>query len=177
MQYSSIIAKIRTANWSNVMKAIIAIDDSPISSEVLESVLRRRWPEHTQVKIITVLPPMQLPADDPDFADGLNKISEERNMRARHFCDRVRSRILQKDPTLMVHFDIREGAPAAEILNAAVEWTADKIYVGCHRKDFSSGNPLGSVSLNVALYAPCSVEIVRPKLRTRVPTMTAPFSV
>lgn len=145
------------------MKAIIAIDDTPMSTELLNALLSRQWPRNTQVKVLTVLPPICIPADGPRFEDALNRIINERKMRAGHFCERVRSRILTKDPQLIVHFDIREGAPAAEIINAAVEWSADKIYVGCHGKDFASDYPLGSVSQTVAIYAPCSVEIVRPK--------------
>lgn len=145
------------------MKAIIAIDDTPMSAELLNALLSRQWPNNTQVKILTVLPPIRIPANRPQFEEALSAIVNERKVRAGHFCERVRSRILSKDSHLIVHFDIREGAPAAEIMNAAAEWGADKIYVGCHNKDFSGSHPLGSVSQTVAIYAPCSVEIVRSK--------------
>lgn len=149
------------------MKAIIAIDDTPMSTELLNALLARQWPVNTQVKVLTVLPPIRIPADGAQFEETFNAIVNERKLRAGHFCERVRGRILTKDPHLMVHFDIREGAPAAEIINAAAEWGADKIYVGSHNKDFSGNHPLGSVSQTVAIYAPCSVEIVRSKVKVQ----------
>ncbi|MEW6732690.1 MAG: universal stress protein [Acidobacteriota bacterium] len=48
-----------------------------------------------------------------------------------------------------------------EIVTEATEWSANHILIGSHSRRGVSRFLLGSVAENVALYAPCSVEIVR----------------
>jgi nucleotide-binding universal stress UspA family protein len=145
------------------MKAIIALDDSAMSEQLVKAVVSRTWPESTQVKILTVLEPINLPFSQDGSADFLVKAVDDRKIHAVHLCEKVRTRLLDHEPTLIVHFEVREGSPAAEIIESATEWPADKIFIGSHGKGAVTHNLLGSVSHRVANHSPCSVEIVRPK--------------
>jgi len=64
-------------------------------------------------------------------------------------------------PGLIVSPVLREGHPKDKILDEAEQWGADLIVVGSHGYGAVRRLFLGSVSLAVAINAPCSVEIVR----------------
>lgn len=145
------------------MKIIIAIDGSPMSEQLVKTVASRAWPENTQVKILTVLEPFNLPVDQNESAEFLVKAVDQRKAHASKFCEKVRSTLLEQEPELIVHFEVREGSPAAEIVGAAAEWSADKVLIGAHGKGSVTHDLLGSVSNKVVHNSPCSVEVVRPK--------------
>jgi nucleotide-binding universal stress UspA family protein len=146
------------------MKVIIAIDDSPYGARVVDSVVDRRWPLDVDFKILTVLEPLCACGDDDvlaDFSDTLSAIQERRRRAAQRFGERVRHQIESTVLGARVHCEIREGLPRTEIINAAVDWNADRILVGAHGRDVCPHNMLGSVSRAVVNHAPCTVEIVR----------------
>lgn len=145
------------------MKVLLAVDDSPYSKQVVDSILKRRWPERTKFKVLTVLEPLGAPAKEcgADFADSLSQIHERRQAAARHLCEKICRRITSIMPAADAHFEIREGLPHQEIINASVEWPADSILVGAHGRNVCPQELLSSVSRTVVNHAPCSVEIVR----------------
>ncbi|MBK6426145.1 MAG: universal stress protein [Blastocatellia bacterium] len=55
------------------------------------------------------------------------------------------------------------GTPKRVILDEAEEWKADLIVVGSHGDGPIKRFLIGSVSLAVAMHAPCSVRVVRPR--------------
>lgn len=59
------------------------------------------------------------------------------------------------------------GTPEEAILDEAEKWDADLIVVGSHGFKGLDRFLLGSVSHDVAIHAPCSVEIVRSKRKKR----------
>jgi nucleotide-binding universal stress UspA family protein len=127
------------------MHVILAIDDSPHSKEALETTIKQRWPENTEFRVLNV-------------ANGQHKYSVE-------LCKNVRQKLITAMPDAIVHYEVRDGSVADEIINSAVEWNADKIIIGAHSKDICPHNLLGSVSRDVVTHAPCSVEIVRVKTK------------
>jgi nucleotide-binding universal stress UspA family protein len=62
---------------------------------------------------------------------------------------------------LHVETTIVEGEPKMAIIEEAERWGANLIMVGCHGHGPIKRFLLGSVSLAVAVHAPCSVQIVR----------------
>jgi nucleotide-binding universal stress UspA family protein len=151
------------------MKVMIAIDDSPYSKDVVDSIVRRAWPERTKFKILTVLEPLCVSCNDSgaDFSDSLSDVYRRRRQVAERLCEKIAHKIISAVPTANVDYEIREGLPRTEIINAAVEWAADRILVGAHGRDVCPRNLLGSVSRAIAKQAACSVEIVRPKVHHR----------
>lgn len=144
-----------------VMKVLLAVHDAPMSTEVINAVASRVWPKHTQVKILSVVEPIELANDSSELAATMSELRDVRTAHAAEFCHRVKTRLLAHDPTFLITYETRYGAPAIEILDLAEQWNADKIIVGAHSKANCTKNPLGPVSQRVALHAPCSVEIVR----------------
>ena len=147
------------------MKVLIAIDDSPYSSQVIESVISRRWPINAEFKILTVLEPISSfnGCSTAECSKSLSSIDKQRRQAAERLGEKVRQKFESAMPATNVHCDIRAGLPRAEIINAAVDWSADKIIVGAHGRDVCPRYLIGSVSRAVATHAPCSVEIIRPR--------------
>ncbi len=146
------------------MKVIVAIDDSPYSGNVVDAVLHRKWPKDTLFKVLTVVEPLCCDDyADCEAASLISELNERRKKSSMRLCERIRHRIEYAFPDLNVHIDVREGLPRTQIVNAAVDWAADKILLGAHGKDVCPHNLLGSVSRSVALQSPCSIEIVRAK--------------
>ncbi|CAN5158017.1 universal stress protein [soil metagenome] len=145
------------------MKIIIAVDDSPSSSELVRTVASRKWPADVNFKILTVLEPVCVSYADlsiSEYAQTATEIHARRKTASRHHCEAIRHKLEEAIPSSSIHYEVREGAPWAEIVTAAVEWSADKIMVGEHSRDVCPHNMLGSVSHAVVNQAPCSVEVV-----------------
>ncbi len=155
------------------MKVIVALDESPYSNNVIEAVLHKKWPKDTQLKLLTVLEPICCEEDTgPESASLICELRDRRKKACARLCERVRHRIEYALPEVVVHTEIREGLPRTEIVNAAVEWSSDKILIGAHGKDVCPHNLLGSVSRSVASQAPCSIEIIRAKSHRNQDPMT-----
>lgn len=145
------------------MKIIIAVDDSPSSSELVRTITSRKWPQDVNFKILTVLEPSCVSYADlsiSEYAHTAAEIYAKRKAAARHHCEAIRHKLEEAIATASIHYEVREGAPWAEIVTAAVEWSADKIMIGVHSKDVCPHNMLGSVSRAVVNHSPCSVEVV-----------------
>jgi nucleotide-binding universal stress UspA family protein len=87
------------------------------------------------------------------------------------FMDDAATELEQYAPDLRVTPVLLEGHPADVILDEAKSWGADLIVVGSNGLGPVRRFFLGSVSLAIALHAPCSVEIVR-----RSPNVTAEYT-
>ena len=146
------------------MKVIVAIDDSPYSHKVVEKVARRHWPRDTEFRVLTVVEPVTLEEyGKGKWGEVIAEVVDRRKHEALGLCDHARQKLQSHIPDCIVHYEVREGSPKAQIVDAAVEWSADKIIVGAHGKGVCPRFLLGSVSRAVAAHAPCSVEIVRAK--------------
>ncbi len=146
------------------MKVLLAIDDSPYSARVVEKVARRHWPHDTEFRILTVIEPVAIEEyGKGKWSDVIDKVVERRRAHAKQLCQQSRETLESEVADAIVHFEIREGNPRSEIVDAACEWSADKIIVGAHGRGACPRFILGSVSSAVAAHAPCSVEIIRAK--------------
>ncbi|MDZ4836950.1 MAG: universal stress protein [Candidatus Melainabacteria bacterium] len=144
------------------MKVILAVDDSIYSQEVINAVINREWPLDTEFKVLTVLEPLDCCLDNK-YEDLLLGIDEKRKKAVQHLGKSVREKLEATMHGARVHFEVRSGNPKAEVIDAAVEWCADRIMIGAHGHRGCPHNLIGSVSRAVAGNAPCSVEIVRSK--------------
>jgi len=148
------------------MKVIIAVDESAYSKKVIEEVASRRWPADTAFKILSVVEPIKL--EDAD-CDSWTQLAKEAFSRREKFADKIcmegRELLAEKHPDCNVHVEVRKGDPRHEIIEAAVDWMADKILIGAHGRDLCDRFVWGGVSRAVALKAPCSVEVVRPRTK------------
>jgi nucleotide-binding universal stress UspA family protein len=141
------------------MKVIIAIDQSVYWTQLIEAATKRRWHQDTAFKILTVLEPLQWEtlAVGTELAQ---EVARRRQKLASQILSEARKIIQDSIQECTVHVELRQGSPRTEIINAATEWSADKLLLGAHGH---SQNRLfaGSVSQAVAQHALCCVELVR----------------
>jgi nucleotide-binding universal stress UspA family protein len=148
------------------MKILLAVDGSTYSDEATKEVAERPWPPGSEVRLISVVePPVPPPPDvlpigvDPDF---LVRTEQWQRRHARETVeDAARPLKSGVDKTLKVAIDVLTGSPREVIVLESDLWMADLIVVGSHGYGFWERVLLGSVSQAAALYAKCSVEIVR----------------
>ncbi len=144
-----------------MIKIIFAIDDSEYSARVLETVAKRMWPDGSVFKLLTVLEPTDL-SKNQSLESMENEIRQRRKTEAQRLLDEACKRLSTANYDT-IQIEIREGNPKQEIVNAAKEWSADKILVGAHGHDVCPTFSLGNTSRTVAQHAPCTVEIIRAK--------------
>ncbi|MEW6732693.1 MAG: universal stress protein [Acidobacteriota bacterium] len=139
------------------MKVLIATEGSPCSQAAVRVVAERPWPEGSEFRVLTVIErPLiygTVMATD-QIADDIRCASK------RVAIDAVAA--LQELERKASH-TIRPGSTDEEIINEAKDWGADLIFVGTHSRHGLSRLLLGSVARNIALNAPCSVEIVQAR--------------
>lgn len=145
------------------MRILLAVDGSPGSEAAVEEVCRRPWPPESEVRVVTVLSPiesilMQGVKHSPTTFDDL---LEQQGMEAAKRLNEIASDLALRAPGLHVTPRMLEGLPKEAIVDEAEQWGADLIVVGSNGYGAIKRFLLGSVSLAVALNAPCSVEIVR----------------
>lgn len=148
------------------MKVIVAIDDAHYSALVLNKICKRHWPQNVEFKILHVLDtPLAGEYGNGEWVELTALAQNARRQFAQKLASDARLKLMDSIPGAIVHFEIREGNPNAEIVDAAAQWEADKIIVGAHGRDWCPHFFLGSVSKSVANHAPCSVEIIRPEFK------------
>lgn len=145
------------------MKILLAIDDSPYSESVIDAVVSRSFPRDSQIRVVTVIEPLELDASDGLTMAVLKDIEKARHESARKLLDKCKHRLDAMGADISVHFEVLEGDPRQKIIDAASQWGASKILIGAHSHGLCPRNLVGSVSRAVAAHAPCTVEIVRKK--------------
>ena len=146
------------------MKILLAVDDSPYSSEAVGAVADRPWPPGTTVRVLSAVENVPPPAAELWYDAGgqLERVQQELTKRAEELTSRVaqalRTSRLQAEPL------VKQGDPRSVIVDEAKAWSADLIVLGSHGYTGFQRWLLGSVALSVVSHAPCSVEVVRRKL-------------
>ena len=146
------------------MKVLIAVDDSTCSKAVVDSAVKRNWPEQTQFLILTVLEPIALDmANQKDMQALIEEGTEKRRNSAKELVKTISDKLKKQVSAQSgaVEFTVKEGSPKKEIVESAIEFGADRILIGAQGHGTSAHNLLGEVSRVVAATAPCSVEIIR----------------
>jgi nucleotide-binding universal stress UspA family protein len=148
------------------VRIIIGLDGSPDAEFAVDAVAQRVWPDGSAAHLITVLDnrlsfltPSLIPrlarwsspadsADDQAWVDRMMKAASEKLQNA----------------GLKISSEVLKGSPSQRLLDAAVDWQADCIFVGARGLSGIERFLIGSVCSDVAMRANCSVEVVRPQL-------------
>jgi len=145
------------------MRVIIAIDQTNYWKQVVDAVIKRHWPKDTSFRVMTVLPLIEWKdVEGLGSSEILQEIIKMRHKAAENILHQAREQLIEKIADCSAHTDLRQGSPRGEILDAAVEWMADKIVLGAHGHAPNRLLP-GAVSRSVAQHARCSVELIRLK--------------
>lgn len=145
------------------MKILLATDGSSHSDAAVKEIIRRPWPEGSQIRILTVIHPAVPEVPDPLFLmySAHEEQLEEARRVAPQIAENTARQIRDHTSGLGVSTEVLEGSPKDLIVEEARKWGADLIMLGSHGYGPVSRFLLGSVSHAVALHAPCSVEIIR----------------
>lgn len=141
-------------------KVLLAIDGSADSQAVVTQINRRPWPDQSEIRLITVLPPIEANALVGSSQAVLDELIKAQRAEAVRKLDTAVEVFNQNSPGLLVTHVVRTGFPKDVILDEAQRWGADLVVVGSHGKSALLRLLLGSVSSAIATDAPCSVEIV-----------------
>lgn len=145
------------------MKIIVAYDGSAAAEAAVDSILRRPWPEGSQVRVVMVLETPILYS----MANGIEvypPISEKIRQAMREKASRAVQGAVERLKAvrgLVPSYEIREGDVKGGLLDAIREWGCDLVVVGSHGKGALGRLFLGSVSHALVTHAPCNVEVVR----------------
>lgn len=146
------------------MKILMPIDGSKCSEDAVREIAARPWPPDSEVRLVYALEMY------PRSLHGAGALAPERyedlenldRARSTNFLDEATSALKSAGfHDEQVTSLVAVGSPKRIIIDEAENWGADLIVVGSHGDGAIKRFLLGSVSLAVAMHAPCSVMIVR----------------
>ncbi|MBS2008013.1 MAG: universal stress protein [Cyanobacteria bacterium SZAS TMP-1] len=145
------------------MRVLIAIDDSLFSEAAVDSVIKGRWPEQCEFKIISVVEPIISDwSKDKNYNPSCVLATEQ------HVCDARQQMVddyaekMKKEMKIEnVTTEVLLNYPVETILETVTKWNADLLVVGSHGRKGISRFFLGSVAEQLARRCPCSIEIVK----------------
>jgi len=149
---------------SSAPRLVLGVDGSLDAESAIFTVGTRVWPGGTEVRLIAVddiTPPSMISSRLPQAAAMINEYRRNRTTRV--------SEMLEWATEQLGHLGLKttvlreNGDPTTIILEEAIRWRADSIFVGTRDlKNAFQRLRLGSVSTAIVNKAPCTVEIVRP---------------
>lgn len=144
------------------MKVLVPIEGSKYSQAALESVINRRWPDNTEIKLVNVIRPVEMLIPLPDSQHS--KVQQHEDIKStRQLLQEISRDIAPRLPNCTIDSIVLVGHIQESIVQQAREWPADLIVVGSHGRKGIDLVLLGSVSRAVLDHAPCPVLTVRSK--------------
>jgi nucleotide-binding universal stress UspA family protein len=144
-------------------RILIGVDGSAGATRAVRAVWSREWPAGTEVRIVAVddgSSPVRLADVTPKLEEFGMACNEGPPVNARLMAEGARVVLLSKG--LRASVEVREGDPRRVLIEEAVGWSADSIFVGSHGLDRPlDRSGLGGVAAALVTGAPCSVEVVR----------------
>ena len=139
---------------------LFAFDASSGASKVVRELLRRSWPDHTQLHIVSVIDVGILSTRNYLWLVG-SDIAEYEKMNE----TRIEHAVHDLEHALSSRFDVTSsiliGSPVHEILNQARRLHADTVFLGSRGLSHLERLLLGSVVQGVASHVETTVEIIR----------------
>ncbi|MBX3297285.1 MAG: universal stress protein [Acidobacteria bacterium] len=155
------IARERRSAVGDPLHILIAVDGSQNADLCVETVVGRNWPEDTEFRLITA---DDDPASRPETA-VLDLVPEgkEDSEEAKAWVERVLNSPARRmqETKRSISQNCRWGDARRVILDEAIDWKADCIFIGARGLSRFRRLLIGSVSAAVAARAECSVEVVR----------------
>jgi nucleotide-binding universal stress UspA family protein len=162
------------------LRLLIGYDGSPCADEAIGDLYRAGLPDDVDALVVTVEETPTLPSMvrheviEPAFVEWAATIATHPDVhwsqslaKARDEANTARRYIKSCFPNWQIRSLAMSGMPAAELIKKAEEWSAQVIVVGSQGRSALGRLLLGSVSLQVAMQAQCSVRIGRANDETR----------
>lgn len=155
------IGRKATQDQISPLRIMVGVDGSSHSKAAVQAISKRRWPEGTQVRLLTVVDTVMLLGDEEEQEVKWLEVDDEDNwdqIRALFDAEAEQLRATGLDAAVM----IRKGHPTQQLIDEAATWSAHCIFAGAKGVRGIERLLLGSVSAALAARAHCSVEVVRP---------------
>ena len=146
----------RLEEEENVVKILVAVDDSPHSERALQFVSRMRWPAGSRMLVASVTP-MAVPAGSSD-SDSADALAKQRCQRERVM---VRAQSQLRDAGLSTEQRVAEGDAREQLLQIVDHERVDLLVMGSRGRSGLVRLMLGSVSSHAVTHASCSVLVVK----------------
>jgi nucleotide-binding universal stress UspA family protein len=145
-----------------LMKILLAVDGSVSSDNAIDEVLNQPWPEKSECLVITVAEPLHNVADATFGAFGAMALEAQKALDAdiRKLLAETTQRLEAKFGKGKVSGNFYEGRAIETILQQAGDCQADLVVLGSHGTSGYNDQLFGSVTIAIAVHAPCSVRIV-----------------
>ena len=147
------------------MKILLATDGYSTAEAALEVVLYRPWDPGTEVRVISVVEPLN---ERINHLVGLFGLAKTASDAQRRLLDQTKEIVEKFTKRLQVKFGddkvsavVKEGRVRESLIAEANEWQADTIVLGAHAHSDSGDMLFGSVPEYVLSRAKCAVEILR----------------
>lgn len=147
-------------------RIIIGLDRSDGARSALREMAARCWPAGSQARVVAVVDPRMRRRGVSHSAAGIRSTAEcGDDERAWAHATAEAAETLEA-AGLVTSTHITRGDPKRVLIDEAAHWGADCIFVGARGFSPLDRVLLGSVATAVALRAPCTVEVVRPRRMT-----------
>lgn len=130
---------------SRSQRVIVGLDGSAHSKKALQSALLRYRESAVELRLVTAI--------EHSYEDD-----KQQGIAKRHLEEATRR---LREHGFLVSPVAKKGHPADILMNEAMRWKADCIFLGTRGLSRTQRFFLGSISAVVAAHAPCSVEIVK----------------
>jgi nucleotide-binding universal stress UspA family protein len=154
-------------------KLLIGYDGSNYADTAIDDLQRAGLPTEVEALVVTVgeaatVPPFAsheliekalVGERVVSIVDHANRHASETLRQARELVLNAGARLTSYSPRWQIRGEVLAGTPASELVRRAQEWQADLIVVGSQGRSAIGRLILGSVSLEVAAEAHCSVRI------------------
>ena len=159
------VARHVTARDGAPVRVLVGVDGSHGAAAAVRTVLSRRWPRGTEVRVVAVddaVRPTEAVTLVPARTESINGGKDARFADMRTMVDYAAEMFLEAGFSVSTH--VVTGIPPDVLNDEARRWAADCIFVGArgtttdHTADKAGA---GNVATALVSSAPCSVEIVR----------------
>ena len=147
------------------MKVLIAVDGSECSLKGVDFILRRRWHEEDEFRVVTVMEAIPVEFGLGHLPEAEMSYDKEMKKECESIAESAKTKLIKNLKGQMIDTKIYNGYVAEEIVKAAQDFNADLIVIGSHGRTGFKRFILGSVAEEVLKKAPCTVEIVRDKIK------------
>jgi nucleotide-binding universal stress UspA family protein len=148
------IARGRPTEPNRPLRILVGVDGSKEAEMAVRAAAGRNWPPGTDIHMIMVL--------DLPILSAINASSdEEADGRIKSILDAYKAVARQTSTDVGISTTLMEGDPKRVLVDEAVRWGADCIFIGSRGLNRWERLLLGSVSTAVATRAHCPVEVVR----------------
>ena len=131
------------------VQLVLGLDETPDAKLAAGAVAARKWLPGSSVKLVTAIEPFHMYGTEPAVrAARVRDLHRDAEIRLR-------------EAGLSVTSLIKEGDPKRVLIEAALKYSADCIFIGARGYSFLERFLIGSVSNAVAARAHCSVEVTR----------------